>query len=263
MSDHFDAIKKMRDTEDIDVDNKEIRTEEESQDINESPTKQEEDTFKIGEEQNIIGNKIEKESKFEKLKKQLKIYDIKIIYVISIILAVLFVLAIKSYFLTDKFQIYAKNGELYRINKVSGQLSLINETRLVAIDEPNKMDELGLNKLKEWDKVHITQLDGIDLNLKTNWRNNKIYYQLRVSPYTKRLKNIREGNDITNIYKAFTIKLQDENGFDVLKITAPINEMTGATDEKNKIFGLSKNDSIECNYDDFKAIKNWTVEWNL
>jgi len=257
MSDRFDAIKKMRNTEDIESNYRGIEGKEEIPDDQVNRMTDSSDDSKQTQDPTKV------EEKLAKIKGEFKLNNTKIIYVLSCIILIGAFFIIKSDFLTGKFQIYSKNGELYRLNKINGQLSLINDTRLVAIDEPNKLKELGLNKLKEWDKVHIAQLDGLDFDLKTNWRSNKVYYQLQVSPYTKRLKNIRDGNDISSLYKAFTIKLQDENGFDILKITVPIGEMTGATDEKNKIYGLSKNDSVECNYDDFKAIKTWTVEWNL
>lgn len=261
MADKFDEIKKIRDG----ISKNNEMDEGESSFDNEE-TKEDE----------IIENikDTEKDNKPKKSKWKINIKPIKDIflnniknkklqYFVMIILGLFLFSLFRNYWFNEKYSIYSKGSNIYRLNKFNGQLTLIDDTRLIPIDEPKKLDELGLNKVKIWDKINISSLEGIDVNLMTNWRDGRLYYQFRVSPYSKKLKNIREGDLYSNMYKSFSIKLQDENGFDLLTVPILISDMVGGTDDNNKIYVLSRNNNIECSYEKFKAIKNWDIEWNL
>jgi hypothetical protein len=178
-------------------------------------------------------------------------------------LGFILLLFISKYFISsNKYELVSRNGQTYRLNKINGKVALLQNTRLISIDEPKNSEKLMINKTNIWEPKHIPQLDGLNIKLMTKWMDGKLYYQVRVSPYTKRLKKSRD-NSYDNIYKKLIIKFQDDLGFDLLTVDIPIISMTGGTGNNGKIEGLTENGNVNCSFDIFKNIKDWDVEWNF
>ena len=182
-------------------------------------------------------------------------FNFKIIGYTAIVLIFFVVI---YYFYLEKFDLVTQQNKTYRLNKITGEVIQIKESGLFKIANSKK------DLYKTWEQKDIPQLDGINLLLSTNWRDGKLYYNFNVFPYSKRLKKIIENGDFIDKAQGFNISLQDEKGFNLIKIDIPLSKMTRMLgDTKGSVSGLVINDSIQCSYDDYADSKNWDIEWTI
>src|SRR5258708_1689106 len=78
----------------------------------------------------------------------------------------------------------AGNGLVYRLNKTSGEISLIVGSQVTKMEEwrGSKKDEPRKNYLINWPEETLSQVGDIQLKLKTTWREGKMFYILEASP---------------------------------------------------------------------------------
>lgn len=201
----------------------------------------------------------------EKIGNEDKIIDVKerkivcsMVYLKYFLLGI-FALGILSLF-GFKYKLVASNGEIYRINQITGQVQLIKGTRFVAVDRIIDVQKSNYGQLRHWDVISIKN-NHIDVDLKTVWRNGRLYYNVDLSPFETELKKVYQGYD--RIYNRITIQFLDENGFLIKEIDVPFSNMAQMTDAENKTKSLQASGSVELAYEDMKLIKNWNCMWNF
>ena len=71
----------------------------------------------------------------------------------------------------------AGNGLVYRINKTSGEVSLIAGAQITKLDEwrAGKKDEPKKSYMIDWPERTLSHLGDIKLELKTTWREGKMF----------------------------------------------------------------------------------------
>ena len=175
-------------------------------------------------------------------------------YVLWVILAVA-----AAGLLSFKYSLVSTENNVYRINRITGDVQLIKGSRFVDID---KIGKSGVSQIKTMEEVALPQKD-IKCNLEILWRNDNLYYTFSASPYSGELKKLREGSYFDSINKGFDIELYDENKFVIAHIPVKINEMTGVVDESGKPSELLKKGKINLSYEDMKLVKDWSTTWNF
>jgi hypothetical protein len=154
----------------------------------------------------------------------------------------------------------AGNGLVYRINKSSGEVTLIVGSQLTKLDESrgSTKEEPKKSYLANWAAQTLSHLGDITVKVKTTWREGKLLYILEASPYAGRLATARE-NRTSNA--RFNLNFCDADGFVVLTIPAILSEMTRTVDENGKPSGLRMNSSIPCSVEACEAMKVLSVGW--
>ena len=159
----------------------------------------------------------------------------------------------------------SEGGRIYRLNKKTGAISLIEGYNITNLQEPkasessSNIDSL-LFKSKEWQELTLPTNPNLKVNLKTIWRDGKLFYILYVAPVTDKLKEARTGFLSNN---KFTLQLTDANGFYLLEIPIPLKSMTEIVDNNGNATYLSANDNVSCTSETYLALASWTCSWNL
>lgn len=157
--------------------------------------------------------------------------------------------------LSNKFQLTASNGNVYRVNQVTGDVVMIKGTRLVRIDKDDT-DKLGLY-LRE------INIKNVNCNMMAVWRNDKLYYTFSVSPYTGAVKKIKQDSNYSDAHKGFNAKLLDANQFVIAEIPLKIMDLTEIVEDNGVVVKLEDKGKINLSYEDMKLIKDWTLTWNF
>jgi hypothetical protein len=154
----------------------------------------------------------------------------------------------------------AGNGLVYRINKTSGEVSLIAGAQITKLDEwrAGKKDEPKKSYMIDWPERTLSHLGDIKLELKTTWREGKMFYIFRVSPYAGRVETER---DKATSYARFNVNFYDSDGFEILTLPIKLSEMTRKVDDKGKPASLSMNANTTLTVETYEAIKAWAVGW--
>ncbi len=203
----------------------------------------------------VPSNEIKCENSFRSL------FQLKCSYIFAIC-AFLLLLILLFLFLSFKYQLTSTDGNIYRINKITGDVQLIQGTRFVKIDSVGHASTLRLSKFRKLDEITIPK-HNLKCNLDILWRNDDLYYNFNVSPYNDSLKRIREGGYFESLNKGFNIELYDANGFVIAQIPVKISDMTGVVDDNNRPTELSMKGKTHLSYEDMKLLKNWSTTWNF
>lgn len=157
-----------------------------------------------------------------------------------------------------KYKLVTSNGEFYRINEITGEVQQIRGTRFIAIDKLSDIKKLQLGQLKEWGTQNIGKNADLDVDIKTIWRNGKLYYRVEVTPYDK-VEELQKKN-YSNAYGAsITIALLDKDNFTIKEIPITFREMIHGISTNN----LQISDSIELSYEDMKYVDDISVSWKF
>ncbi|MDD8018870.1 MAG: hypothetical protein PHP42_10895 [Bacteroidota bacterium] len=160
----------------------------------------------------------------------------------------------------DRFSEYeiskSDGGRIYRLNKHNGEVSLIDGFNIIVLREPT---EQAL-KIKSWPTITLPSVDSVKLNLKTCWREGKMYYILNVAPYTYRLKTAKESYLSSS---KFTLEMTDANGFSLLQVPILLSSMTRIVDEKGEPMYITANDNTLCTSETYLTLANWSCIWNF
>ena len=134
----------------------------------------------------------------------------------------------------------APNGVVYRINKKTGDVSLIDGTQITKLGvlKDQKTDEEKKSHLIEYPPYPVDSLGGITFKLKTKWRDGKIHYILSVTPYTPQIQRERE-NPLSS--SQFHINFYDTDGFKLLSLPVKIFDMTQAVDQAGQTHSMGDN----------------------
>jgi len=165
--------------------------------------------------------------------------------------------------------IEGKNGEIYRIDKKTGEMVVIKNNKIIPIElAESQIDrELLEKKLQEPIDWHEIQIPGkrLKTNLVMSWRDNKIYYKFNIYPYQSLLKieALRKDDYRKYLTQKITISLLDKNGFLIKEIDIYLKEMTYVVDDKNNITHKSINSNLNFDKNDYIAIANYTIAWYL
>lgn len=151
------------------------------------------------------------------------------------------------------------NGLVYRINKKSGDVDLVEGDGLLKLSEIQNREE---NKKYNthviyWPAGSIEQLEEISLNLKTSWRDGQLHYLFTVSPYSDLIQKEYENPDsLAN----FFINLRDEHDFKLLCIPVRISATTKMWYE-DQIRCLQAEGSMACTLETYKLLDTYSIGW--
>lgn len=170
----------------------------------------------------------------------------------------------------DKFQmVKGGDGRTYRLNKRSGEMSLINENEIIPLETPQSKEmkqilDTTLEDPIDWGAI---QIPGKNLNVKliTSWREGKLYYQFIVSPYAslEGIYNKKENEPSYGLNYGFTMELVDKNGFVIKSIPISLWFMTKTVNNIGEPIQVSINSNIELSSSEYKAITSYTPIWSL
>lgn len=191
-------------------------------------------------------NEVEKNGKcyYERKRYYSKYLDLGILVVI--------ILALLSF----KYELVASGNNVYRINKITGQVQQIKGTRFIGIDKILNVKLSQITQLKAWDDLTIGAKD-VKVSLKTLWRDGRLYYKVTLSQ-SKIIDDIIKKE---NYYTSYGINLclEDKNGFIIKIIPIQLSDFINVVSTDFKYIS----DSIELSYEDAKYIKHINVTWNF
>jgi hypothetical protein len=161
--------------------------------------------------------------------------------------------------------ITSQSGRIYRLNKNSGEISLVDGTKITKLPEPiqsemSRESAKLLVELRSWPKRSLPQLDSLQVSLKTRWRDGILYYIFFASPHNKRL---REAHDSYPTSKNFTLKLMDAHGFVLIDIPMTLSSMSKVVNEMGQAEGLQMNDHVTCSSEMCLALDQWSLSWTF
>ena len=146
-----------------------------------------------------------------------------------------------------------KDGLVYRINKQTGEVSLIAGTQATKVEGTENL-EGQTNQISgavNWPSLKMEDVVTLVLNLKTKWRDGTLYYDFRISNDPK-LEQIKQNSPNAE----FTVSLFDEDGFAVLSIPVKLSDMSIIVNT-----GYELNGSVVCGLNTFSSIKTWSYGW--
>ena len=154
----------------------------------------------------------------------------------------------------------ASNGLVYRINKKTGEVSLVAGAQVTRLDELREQKKEGAKKsfLKEWPVQSVKHLGDLSLRLKTTWRDGKLHYILTVSPYSSQIQKQR---DASFSEARFIINFYDTDGFELFDLPVKISEMTEVVDDTGKTGSMQANGSAICSVDTYEALGASGIGW--
>jgi hypothetical protein len=153
----------------------------------------------------------------------------------------------------------ASNGALYRINKDSGEVSLIEGTQIIKLQEDDgAKGGQAKNYVIAWPVLTNGILENVTLRLKTNWRKNRMFYIFDLGPYSDRLK-AEQLNPSTSA--TFHLNFYDSDGFQIFRLPIPLSQMSQINDDKGTIVALEVNTNILCPLETYETIKDWSTSW--
>ena len=153
-----------------------------------------------------------------------------------------------------------KDGFVYRINKQTGEVSLIAGTQAAKVEETtsSKSDSTETNHVVTWRAQQNKQLGDLKIEMKTNWRDGKLYYIFQVSPFAGRIDSELQKSPS---YARFIVRLYDRDGFELLTIPINLSDMVKKVDDTGKAASLDVNTTTTCSLETYSALSSWTVGW--
>ena len=154
----------------------------------------------------------------------------------------------------------ASNGLVYRINKKTGEVSLVAGAQVTRLDEfrDQKSGSGKKSYVRDWPAQTVKSLGDISLRLKTTWRDGKLHYILSVSPYSSQLQKARE----TAFSGArFNVDFNDEHGFELFTLPIKISEMSEVVDDAGKAQSMRATGSTACSVETYEALAVSGIGW--
>lgn len=176
-----------------------------------------------------------------------------------------------------------KDGLVYRINKQTGEVSLIAGTGAIkvegtenldgqkdtspsAVDWPSKRMNSATNSPEDIEELYNLPrptygetnpppAKKLLLKLKTKWRAGTLYYDFKIAR-NENWDQIKQNNPNAKI----TIQLLDGDGFAIVSIPVMLSDMARLTDSGFEA-GCEAEGSVVCGVDTFKDIKSWNYTW--
>lgn len=123
-----------------------------------------------------------------------------------------------------------------------------------------------LEKPKKWPSMRVEPLGGVELNLSTMWRNDRLYYQFSVEGYPNALSVARDpvsDRSALTTSAEFTLAFFDGDGFKAFEHKIPLRQMAKIVDASGKGSGLDANDDTYMDADVYRRASSWSVTWNF
>ena len=154
----------------------------------------------------------------------------------------------------------ASNGLVYRINKKTGDVSLVVGAQITKLDEfkGQKTDGGKKSYVRDWPVQSVKSLGEISLRLKTTWRDGKLHYILSVSPYSSQIQKERERSFSG---AQFIINFYDTDGFELFSLPVKISEMTGVVDDAGKTDSMRATSSAACSVETYESLGICSIGW--
>lgn len=204
---------------------------------------------------------------------------------------------------TSKYQLMkAADGSLYRLNKNTGQVSVIKGDAIIAIksaksstgleseqpsakeDQPSKVSQENTvvqqsdhkptpsvlvdyseETMKDWSEQ---QLQGKNLKVKfrSAWKDGILNFEFEAYPYLS-LKKMLDKKEEDVYYQrkwhGFVIKLVDEENVIVSVIPIKLWDMARTIDNKGRFEGMVIKEKIELPEDEYIRITGYNLDWKL
>ncbi len=167
---------------------------------------------------------------------------------------------------SDNYRLFSSEaGKVYRLDKTSGQVSLIEGCKIVRLSEPPKGErenqvENVLERATQWPTLTLPVHPTIMVELKTMWREGKVFYILTALPYSGQ---IQKAMRTVLSSDRFVIQLSDSNGFHLLDIPVPIKVMERQVDSQDNIVNVEANDQVDCTSDIYLSLSSWSCSWTF
>jgi len=152
-----------------------------------------------------------------------------------------------------------EKGRTVKINKLTGEVSVIEGNRILKLKDENdiKAEQEATKKLevsRTWPEIPLLIAGSAKANFITKWSDGNLYYQFFVD------KNLR---DKGNYFAKLTIQLFDNASFLIQDIPVPLSSMTGQVGLDGKtIESMESKGQIPMSEDAYKKIKEWNVVWS-
>jgi hypothetical protein len=178
----------------------------------------------------------------------------KKIILISILSAILFMVGCRR---ESEYELSTHGGTLYRLDKRSGQISVVEGSKIITLEEPTtdivKENINVLSKTKTWRNINLPQLDTLEVGLRTRWRDGNLYFIFKAK--------MLGPPGLYPRLRRFLLKLYDSDGFVIIEKRIDINDMGIIVDERGKHIGMEINSSIPCTAEAYLSIENWSCGW--
>jgi hypothetical protein len=180
-----------------------------------------------------------------------------------IAMVILFLWLSQSIGHSEPYVMSSQNGKMYRLNTQTGQLALIEDETITILDMPEPTQRLftPLHEAKHWSEYSIPDVGNIKANLSTSWRQGKLYFVFKASPFNEKIRKGLE-TDMFN-QKRFTVNLLDKNGFVLVTFPVPLRGLTRIVDENGKPAEVVQRGNIQCSAKIYKDLENLDIEWNF
>ena len=177
---------------------------------------------------------------------------------IKILLGVILIIIV-FFTCSNKYKIETSEGTTYLVNQITGNVKVLEKSQIIETDKKGKIGKIEKNKLSQLKVAGTKTAKGsINCDLKYLWRDGKLYYNFKASPYNGELKKAKEKG-----YGGFTVLLKDANGFTIKEIPIKLNSMTRIVDSSDQVHEMEISDYITLNYDERKLITDWDLTWNF
>ena len=153
-----------------------------------------------------------------------------------------------------------KDGLVYRINKDTGEVSLVALAQITKLDEFRgpKTDPTKKSYLRDWPAQSVKSLGDISLRLKTTWRDGRLHYILTVSPISSQLQKARATSYSDAV---FNLGFYDADGFQLFTLPVKVSEMIQVVDDAGKPQSFRATGEMQCSADDYEVIAAPSVGW--
>lgn len=154
----------------------------------------------------------------------------------------------------------ASNGLVYRINKKTGEVSLVAGAQITKLDEFRgpKTEAAKKSYVRDWPVQTVKSLGEISLRLKTTWREGKLHYILSVTPISSQLQKER---DTAFSQALFNMNFYDGDGFELFSVPVKIQEMTQVVDDAGKPSSFRATGSASCSVESYESLGVSSIGW--
>lgn len=152
-----------------------------------------------------------------------------------------------------------KVGRMYRFNKSTGSLAVIRDDQLFPIAEPATVgpaERALVERMKDWGQIDVSNIES-KVRLQTMWFEGLVHYQFTVTD-SSAIQRARQ-----EPLSTFTAELYDDNGFQLLRISIPVNGLTWTVNDKGKVVQRHNEGSIACSYARYSKISRWNILWSF
>ena len=162
-----------------------------------------------------------------------------------------------------------ENGRTIRLNKRTGEVAVLGSDslqvlkttdELEAMAEAEELARAALREAKIWPYPGgIPQLDVDEALLITSWRDEKLYYQLSLTPVPKNFDTAKKSNSLSH----FKVNFQDSGNFNVLVLNIVLSQFSIIIDPDGTPMNINVNSSVTCSKEDYQMIQSWRALWNF